>query len=271
MSIQALNWALSQDQITNSATRFVLLVLCNYANEDRQCYPSRETIAKKTSLSVRTVQDHLNWLVEHKYITKDIRRFDGKQTSNLYTIIGVQSAKSALSPTSQGADNCQSQGATSAHYPKESYTKANKNTLAIAQDASEDSIQDTDHVIASSSPEKEKSSAPPAVLAVREVCKRFPPKPIWHVIQDAIGDTPDIDRLQKTYEGWVLNGFKPTNYAWATDWYPKGITSKQEAYQTEIKKTEPSYNYVRNQPTQREAIAAEQEMLAKLYESTTRS
>ena len=122
-----------------------------------------------------------------------------------------------------------------------------------------------------SSPEKEKSSAPPAVLAVREVCKRFPPKPIWHVIQDAIGDTPDIDRLQKTYEGWVLNGFKPTNYAWATDWYPKGITSKQEAYQTEIKKTEPSYNYVRNQPTQREAIAAEQEMLAKIYESTTRS
>lgn len=143
-----------------------------------------------------------------------------------------------------------------------------KNTLAIAQD---DSIQDAGHAIDSFSPEKEKSSAPPAVLAVREVCKRFPPKPIWHVIQDAIGDTPDIDRLQKTYEGWVLNGFKPTNYAWATDWYPKGITSKQEAYQTEVKKTERSYNYVKGQPTQREAIAAEQEMLAKIYESTTRS
>lgn len=123
MSIQALNWALSQDQITNSATRFVLLVLCNYANEDRQCYPSRENIAKKTSLSVRAVQNHLNWLVENGYVTKTDRRFDGKQSTNLYTLVLKQGEPSALRDNVQGAYGDKKQGEPSAHNTKDSYTK----------------------------------------------------------------------------------------------------------------------------------------------------
>ncbi len=87
MSIQALNWALSQDQIENSGARFVLLVLSNYANEAGQCYPSRETIAKKTSMSVRAVQNHINWLAEHGYLSWENKRTDNQQQSpNIYQL-----------------------------------------------------------------------------------------------------------------------------------------------------------------------------------------
>ena len=70
----------------NSGARFVLLVLANYANEDGYCYPSRETIARKTSMTSRAVQNHLNWLVAHGYITAENRRSNGKQSTNLYRL-----------------------------------------------------------------------------------------------------------------------------------------------------------------------------------------
>lgn len=131
MSIQALNWALNQDQITNSATRFVLLVLCNYANEDKQCYPSRENIAKKTSLSVRAVQNHLNWLLENGYVTKTERRFDGKQSTNLYTLVLKQGEPYAPCTLLQGAYDDKKQGEPSAHNTKDSYTKEKEDIVDV--------------------------------------------------------------------------------------------------------------------------------------------
>jgi len=86
MSIQALNWVLSQDALENSGARFVLLILANYANEEGFCYPSRETIARKTSMTSRAVQNHLNWLIAHGYITAENRRSKGKQSTNLYRL-----------------------------------------------------------------------------------------------------------------------------------------------------------------------------------------
>lgn len=87
MSIQALNWALAQDQIENSPARFVLLVLSNYADADGNCFPSREHIAKKTALSVSTVQRQLNWLVKKGYIEKQRRRQGDRITSSAYTVV----------------------------------------------------------------------------------------------------------------------------------------------------------------------------------------
>lgn len=123
MSIQALNWALNQDQISNSATRFVLLVLCNYADENGQCYPSRETIAKKTSLSVRSVQTHLNWLSENGFLTWKNQRMGSRQSVNVYQLQGEGFAPSGgvrvQMMTSQSANDGNSQGEPFAQYPKE--------------------------------------------------------------------------------------------------------------------------------------------------------
>lgn len=268
---------------------FARIMRRSLGDDGKQCYETVQRLSLNLGISKRVVQESLKILERAKCI-RIIRR---EGSSNLisfrpcgdwvskqefdainYEVTGKRIQRDRERKMTPGGNATRSGNAlppsAETHHKGNPYkgTSINKNS---EQNGNRSIEPMTETLKNPSSPEKEKSSAPPAVLAVREVCKRFPPKPIWHVIQDAIGDTPDIDRLQKTYEGWVLNGFKPTNYAWATDWYPKGITSKQEAYQTEVKKTERSYNYVHNQPTQREAIAAEQEMLAKIYESTTRS
>ncbi len=94
MSIQALNWVLERDEITNSGAKFVLMILCNYANEKGECYPSWETIANKTSTSRQSVYRHLEWLESNGYIKPLTRRHKGKQSSNLYQIqFEVQSNK----------------------------------------------------------------------------------------------------------------------------------------------------------------------------------
>lgn len=121
MSIQALNWALSQDTLSNSGARFVLLVLCNYANEAGQCYPSRETIAKKTSMSVRSVQTHINWLAEHGYLTwSNERNNDNRQTPNIYQLPSAKFAPRGEKPSANSAKaeckSCTEPSANSAQY-----------------------------------------------------------------------------------------------------------------------------------------------------------
>lgn len=87
MSIQYLNWSLSRDEIETSGAKFVLVVLANYANEDGEAYPSRETIGRLTSMSVRAVQNHLNWLVENGYLARKSRRQTDQQfKTNLYQL-----------------------------------------------------------------------------------------------------------------------------------------------------------------------------------------
>ena len=77
---------MNQDRIDNSGARYVLLVLANFADERGFCYPSRETIARKTSQSVRAVQRHLNWLVSNDYVLIETRRRKGSFTSSLYRL-----------------------------------------------------------------------------------------------------------------------------------------------------------------------------------------
>jgi len=104
MSIQALNWALAQDQIKNTGTKFVLLILCNYADETGQCYPSRETIAKKTAMSVRSVQRHINWLAENGFLTwSNEFTKDNRQSANVYQLPGDKLAHLPQKPSANPA------------------------------------------------------------------------------------------------------------------------------------------------------------------------
>jgi len=63
MSIQALKWAVEQQEYTEPHGRHVLLCLANYAGTDgRSAYPSVSTLARDTGLSERAVQDRLRRL-----------------------------------------------------------------------------------------------------------------------------------------------------------------------------------------------------------------
>lgn len=63
MSIQAMVWALEQQEIQEPAARHVLLCLANYADkEGRGAFPSSSSLSQDTGLSVRTVKYKLDTL-----------------------------------------------------------------------------------------------------------------------------------------------------------------------------------------------------------------
>lgn len=60
MSVQAMAWALSQQLVTESHSRHVLLCLANYADQSgRAAFPSVSSLALDTGLAPRTVQYRL--------------------------------------------------------------------------------------------------------------------------------------------------------------------------------------------------------------------
>lgn len=63
MSVQAMAWALTQQEVTDPPARHVLLCLANYASvEGRNAFPSAATLAKDSGLSERTVRAKLEAL-----------------------------------------------------------------------------------------------------------------------------------------------------------------------------------------------------------------
>jgi hypothetical protein len=63
----------------------------------------------------------------------------------------------------------------------------------------------------------------PIIQAIRNVTARYPAKPQYGPLIDAVGDRPIDESLLKTcYDAWVLKGWNPSNYAWVTEWYVKG-------------------------------------------------
>jgi DNA-binding transcriptional ArsR family regulator len=63
MSWQATAWALSQ-RVGLPARKLVLLVLATYADKHGICWPSQETLAEKTGMSVDSIQRHAKKLKE---------------------------------------------------------------------------------------------------------------------------------------------------------------------------------------------------------------
>lgn len=69
-------------RIKNPAAKIVLLSLASYCNSTGECWPSRETIARDTYLSLRSVARAIQWLEEHEYIRIQPR----SGSSNFYII-----------------------------------------------------------------------------------------------------------------------------------------------------------------------------------------
>jgi hypothetical protein len=62
----------------------------------------------------------------------------------------------------------------------------------------------------------------PAIQAIKVVTDYFPPKKMYEKIIDLLGETPDIDRMQDTFDTWIANGYNPRNIkGWLFDWYPE--------------------------------------------------
>jgi len=84
VSIQAISWALKQP-IAKSSEKFVLVVLCNYADERGYCYPSIAALAADTAQDRKTVIANLKSLS-----TAGVIRDTGKRVGATGQIIVYQ-------------------------------------------------------------------------------------------------------------------------------------------------------------------------------------
>lgn len=58
----------------SSTHKFVLVALCDNANDQGECYPSMSMLCEKTSLSERTVQGSISYLEANKFLKRDMRK-----------------------------------------------------------------------------------------------------------------------------------------------------------------------------------------------------
>jgi DNA-binding transcriptional MocR family regulator len=83
MSGEAVGWAFRKVQMDDATAKFVLVAICNYANENDQAWPSHNAIAKLSGLSRRTIQNSIEKLVRWGLISRK-RRFEaGKEINPL--------------------------------------------------------------------------------------------------------------------------------------------------------------------------------------------
>ena len=87
MSSEAETWAWNQASLTSNQ-KYVLISVCRHASPkpDFECWPSLKRLSSMTSLSERTVQRSINFLIDNNYISKTPRYDGARQTSNLYQI-----------------------------------------------------------------------------------------------------------------------------------------------------------------------------------------
>lgn len=72
------------------ADRFVLLALADFANDDGECFPAVTTVARKTCMSVRGVQQIMRRLEADGWLKTRLNA--GRGGSNIYAITPAPSA-----------------------------------------------------------------------------------------------------------------------------------------------------------------------------------
>ncbi|MHA1597515.1 MAG: helix-turn-helix domain-containing protein [Alphaproteobacteria bacterium] len=95
MSIKAMNWAYDQFDV-KPTPKLVLVTLADFSNDSGECWPRISLIARKCSLSARSVRDQTK-LLEAKGKIEIVPRWraDGTQRSNLYILKIDQTANIA--------------------------------------------------------------------------------------------------------------------------------------------------------------------------------
>lgn len=98
MSIQAMTWVWGLEGLDTSQT-MVLLALADAANDDGfACWPSQETLARKSRMSVRSVKRHIATLRDAGLIDVEMHSSTRGRMANLYRLhVGAERDFSALS------------------------------------------------------------------------------------------------------------------------------------------------------------------------------
>ena len=199
-------------------TTAVYGAIWRYAQSSGRCYASYRSIARRVGLCTRTIQRHLTRLQQLELI-KVIPR-PGCPT--LIVPLGVAKAfshsdaeqESAVQPTPPSASKMPF--AREAMSPGHTVTCDTGGQDSVAQPPVTESP--TKRQL-----KKQKPAVPAGIRILRGICKRYPPKETWEFLSECLGPEPDRERLKECYVQWRIAGYKPTNYAWVSNWYRNGI------------------------------------------------
>ena len=84
MSFQAMAWGVKQET-NNPISKLLLLMICNYADEKGNAYPSQEHLSKLCQCSRMSIIRHIKELEKNKFITTSKQK-NGAYGFNLYTL-----------------------------------------------------------------------------------------------------------------------------------------------------------------------------------------
>lgn len=88
------------------------------------------------------------------------------------------------------------------------------NTLLVAKD--EDSTNPTP---------RDNRITHPALVAFKTATGRYPNKLLYDRVIEALGDFPDVTRLNEVFVAWLGRGYNPINLDGLLDWYVNGVPS----------------------------------------------
>lgn len=66
--------------------KFLLVALCDHANDDGVCWPGQDSLAQKCSMTEKTIGRHIEWLEARGYLRSQRRQEGRKRLSDCYFI-----------------------------------------------------------------------------------------------------------------------------------------------------------------------------------------
>jgi hypothetical protein len=208
--------------------------------EDGKCWQSTETLAKASGMSVHAVVDAKRELAAANLVTiTTVKRPGGGRAFHVITIRDIwernlkhcTGLKSGQDDTTKGrlptrnddvpTGNLQVPDVQRKKNPQEegtgrggrvSHTPAGENPPPPASENVAASIF------------RPIPRTHPAIVAYKQVTGRYPRRNLHRRIVNLLGETPDIERMQLTFDSWTAGGRNPQNVkGWLFDWYRESM------------------------------------------------
>lgn len=212
--------------------------------EDGMCWQSTERLSKACRMSVHSVVDAKKELADAKLITiKSVKRPGGGRDFHVITIRDVWgknlnhcvAMKNDQEPTdSEQVPTGNEQDSTGNLQVPDMQRKNNPHELSTPEDNTGRGGRVTPTRAEEKAPPPASVNAAsifppiprthPAIMAVKQVTGYYPPKNLYRRIVNRIGETPDVGRMQLTFDSWTAGGKNPRNLkGWLFDWYAEGM------------------------------------------------
>lgn len=129
MSIQLVGQVIDMRDKMKPACKLVLLLLANRADEFGECWPTQERMAAEAGISERSVRDHLQWLEDSGFITRETQhRGQGLGSRTTFRFAPEKFAGANFRP----ARNCTltGEGSPLTNHQEPSYSKTSSSRAA---------------------------------------------------------------------------------------------------------------------------------------------